>query len=754
MRHPFAACQHPQLIKRFLVASVFFVTLALTLFSFYSLARAASTWYVDPAGSNVPSCGTGPGAAACLTVSYAANTIASAGDTVHVDAGTYTEQVTIGKNLTLQGAGTGSTTIQAPSVLASDSLGRKVVVEVNGGAVVTINGFTIAGPGPGACGSIDYGVYVIGGANLTFQHNVVHSIRDSSLSGCQTGFGLRIGSKALAQTGSGLVDNNNFYDNQKGAIVIDGPGVTATVSNNTVTGNGDTPVTTQNGIEVSRGAVTTVSHNTVSGFAFTGMQYAPAEAILVYNAGNTTVTNNTITASDIGINPLNDDGSTAVATITGNTVTERGHPYDEAIVLGTGWGGSTVTGNTVSGAMQVGGVDLGYPISFGCPNNGTDCVSIAGAGIDIVVPVTIQNNVVFNNTLGVWVEFGGATSSAATQNCLYSNSNFGIENQDTVTFDGTNNWWGTHFGPPTPSGTTPNGVSGPVTFSPFLTAPILGCPDYSPRIDSIGVFRSGTFFLRLHNSTGFADITVGFNLGTKPYPVVGDWTGADFDTVGSVDQTNGLFSLCTANNTTSCAQTVNQISFVLGNPNDFPLSGKWTAGFTHFGAGVFRPSNGLIYLKNNLTTGFADYTMVMGIPGDLGLAGDWNGDGLDSPGVYRPSLQQFYLTDQVCNCSVFGSYQFQYGVAGDSPVMGDWIGQGHDGVGLFRQSNGFTYLRNTLTTGFADITFVYGIAGDIPIAGHWQLVYPPAPNPGDVLVPPTLAPAATVKPPPTGGLGD
>ncbi len=74
-------------------------------------------------------------------------------------------------------------------------------------------------------------------------------------------------------------------------------------------------------------------------------------------------------------------------------------------------------------------------------------------------------------------------------------------------------------------------------------------------------------------------------------------------------------------------------------------------------------------------------------------------------------------------------------------------------MSLFRQTNGFTYLRNSLTTGFADISFVYGIAGDIPVAGHWQLSYPPRPNPVNVLVLPTLAPVPTGALPP-GLLGD
>jgi hypothetical protein len=305
-----------------------------------------------------------------------------------------------------------------------------------------------------------------------------------------------------------------------------------------------------------------------------------------------------------------------------------------------------------------------------------------------------------------------ATNTSTPTNTLSPTSTFTATSSFTPTQTYTPTY--TYTPSTTPTATTTN-------------TPVVG------RLDTIGVFRSGTFLLRLHNSNGFADIIVNFNPGTNPYPVVGDWTGAGFDMVGTFDQATGLFSLCTANNTTTCANSSNIISFVLGNANDMPLGGRWGIGFTHFGVGVFRPSNGLIYLKNNLTTGFADYTMVLGVPGDIGLAGDWNGDGLDSPGVYRPSTQKYYLNDQVCNCSEYATYAFQYGVAGDSPVTGDWTGQGHDGVGLFRQANGYTYLRNNLTTGFADLTFVYGIAGDVPVAGHWQSVYPPLPSPNSHL---------------------
>ncbi|MHB8630158.1 MAG: right-handed parallel beta-helix repeat-containing protein [Aggregatilineales bacterium] len=276
------------------------------------------------------------------------------------------------------------------------------------------------------------------------------------------------------------------------------------------------------------------------------------------------------------------------------------------------------------------------------------------------------------------------------------------------------------------------------------------------RADTIGIYRPSTrtFYLRLYNSTGYGDITIKFGPGTKPYPVVGDWTGKGFDTIGDFDQSNDLFSLCTANDTTLCTNSSNVINLVFGNANDIPLGGKWGSAYSHFGIGLFRPSNGLIYLKNSLSTGYADYTMVLGIPGDIGLDGDWTSKGYDSPGVYRPSTASFYLSNNVCNCTVYADIQFAYGVSGDAPVTGDWVSQGHDGVALFRPSDGYTYLRNELSTGYADITFVYGIAGDIPVAGHWELAYGPVPNPADaVLVPPTSMPQ-TGNRQQSSGLGD
>ncbi len=130
--------------------------------------------------------------------------------------------------------------------------------------------------------------------------------------------------------------------------------------------------------------------------------------------------------------------------------------------------------------------------------------------------------------------------------------------------------------------------------------------------------------------------------------------------------------------------------------------------------GVFRSTNGYIYLRNSNTTGVADINFVYGMVGDKPVAGDWNGNGVDTIGVYRNGL--FYLRNS--NTTGIGDLVFGYGVAGDVPVVGDWNGDGVTTVGIFR--NGAFALRNTNSTGPADITLSFGATGDIPLAGDWN----------------------------------
>jgi hypothetical protein len=137
--------------------------------------------------------------------------------------------------------------------------------------------------------------------------------------------------------------------------------------------------------------------------------------------------------------------------------------------------------------------------------------------------------------------------------------------------------------------------------------------------------------------------------------------------------------------------------------------------------GVWRVIGGVgtFLLRNSNTTGSADITTFGGGTGFYPVTGDWDGDGVETRGVYNQSTGQFQLWND--NGSGAIDYTPVLGNPGDVPISGDWTGSGRDGIGTFRPTNGLIYLRNDPTTsGFADFTMVLGIPGDKPLAGDWN----------------------------------
>ncbi len=130
-------------------------------------------------------------------------------------------------------------------------------------------------------------------------------------------------------------------------------------------------------------------------------------------------------------------------------------------------------------------------------------------------------------------------------------------------------------------------------------------------------------------------------------------------------------------------------------------------------------SQGTFYLRNSNTTGIADIVVSFGNSGMLPVTGEWNGDGVDTVGVFDPFTGVFYLRDS--NSPGTPDYQFVLGNPGDTPLHGRWdASMAHDGAGVFRPSNSLIYLKRALITGFADYTIILGNPGDAGIAGDWD----------------------------------
>ncbi|MGH2603528.1 MAG: hypothetical protein ACRDJ9_29605, partial [Dehalococcoidia bacterium] len=81
-----------------------------------------------------------------------------------------------------------------------------------------------------------------------------------------------------------------------------------------------------------------------------------------------------------------------------------------------------------------------------------------------------------------------------------------------------------------------------------------------------------------------------------------------------------------------------------------------------------------------------------------------------------PSTGQVMITDSHGGVAQYSGY---YGNPGDRFVVGDWDGDGRDSFGIFRPSEGTFYLSNTVGQGEADLTVTFGTGDAQPVAGGW-----------------------------------
>lgn len=450
-------------------------------------AFAATTVHVDKTAAGAADgagCGTGANAP-CLTI---AGGIANAtdGDTVQVAAGTYNEQVTITKGITLDGAGIGQTFINPPSHPLSQcpaASGQQPVVCVNtASGSVTVEGFTI-NPSANLNGAQDdgndiLGVYVLD-TNATISDNDVEHARmqpRAALGGDQGGGAIRA-TNDDATDRTVVISGNTVNDYQKGGIVVRGAGLGFTISDNTVT-EGPADDIAANGIEAFGAGSGTISGNSVSGNECNDtadgcgsdpLNDTQSGGILLLNDGTVTVSNNTISGNDVGIFQADCGAASGCTyngptqtTITGNTFTNNRYEgvYADA-------GDTTLTNNTISGSnIGVENASFNNP-SF--PDPGDADLNMSG-------------NKITGNGTGIQIDQDQSGTNnphlTANDNDLSNNTN-GLTNNTDQTEDANNNLFSCDAGSGTQCVTSPGG--GGVNDSSSLTFKV------SASTSSIGI---------------------------------------------------------------------------------------------------------------------------------------------------------------------------------------------------------------------------------------------------------------------------
>jgi hypothetical protein len=92
---------------------------------------------------------------------------------------------------------------------------------------------------------------------------------------------------------------------------------------------------------------------------------------------------------------------------------------------------------------------------------------------------------------------------------------------------------------------------------------------------------------------------------------------------------------------------------------------------------------------------------------------------VDTVGVFRPATSQLFLRNSLSTGPADLAQVF--GIATDYPVAGDWNGDGVDTIGLYRRSTGQFFLKDSNAVGAPIVySFVLGIPNDMPIVGDWD----------------------------------
>jgi parallel beta-helix repeat protein len=282
-------------------------------------ARAATLMFVD--GSN-PSCsdtGTGSSTQPFCKISVAAQK-ATAGTTVQVAAGTYSEQVSIAN----------SGTSDAPIVFTAAPGASVIVNGVGNGfsmsnkSFVTINGFFLNG-------TANYGINIFGGTNVTISNNRVTSagtpVSGSSKSGIR-----------LTGTTDSLVENNISDHNSDHGILITTGAARNRITGNVVFNNAREFTRAATGIRIYQSPDCVVDHNVMHDNEDSGVEsYAGSNNTLFYdnvsyNNGDHGIDNNGVTGEQIISNTvyknltagINVEGTSPNATIENNISVDNG----------------------------------------------------------------------------------------------------------------------------------------------------------------------------------------------------------------------------------------------------------------------------------------------------------------------------------------------------------------------------------------------------------------------------------------------
>ncbi len=225
-------------------------------------------------------------------------------------------------------------------------------------------------------------------------------------------------------------------------------------------------------------------------------------------------------------------------------------------------------------------------------------------------------------------------------------------------------------------------------------------------VDEIAIYRNGQWFIDINGNGIWDQQDLWTKLGDEDdQPVAGDWDGDGHDDIGifgpfwpqdelAIQYEPGLPD----------AENMNNIR----PKNVPPLPHEATSGQRTM----------KLRMDGQERRDLIDHVFSFGQESDKAVAGDWNGDGIRSIGIFRGGTWQLDVDGDGQLTS--NDVELTFGQAGDIPVVGDFNGDGIDQIGVYRVG---TWILDSNSSGEIDATdrvFEMGGADDQPLMGDFD----------------------------------
>jgi protocatechuate 3,4-dioxygenase beta subunit len=225
-------------------------------------------------------------------------------------------------------------------------------------------------------------------------------------------------------------------------------------------------------------------------------------------------------------------------------------------------------------------------------------------------------------------------------------------------------------------------------------------------ITKVGVFIDGLWFLDLDGNGVWDQGDLWSKLGKKgDQPVAGDWDGDGKTDIGIYGPA-WIGDLKAISVEPGLPDAQNPPAKV--RPKNVPPEPADAA----VGWRTMKKGN-----AGQMRSDVIDHVFQYGSKGDRAVAGDWNGDGIRTVGIFRNGA--WFLDMDGDGRWSDGDISVEFGQEGDLPVVGDWTGDGISKLGIYRNGTFYLDTNNNRRLDATDKVFQLGHSGDQPVAGDW-----------------------------------